>query len=112
NTKHFHPIEAIGSGGNINKIFSLSKRKDGKPLHIDMLKDFHKEMSSLSIDELKHHYKLRNDRADVIVPALLVYLSIMRWAEADEIYVPKMGLADGLIKMLYLEKMNGIENAM
>lgn len=48
-------------------------------------------------------YNLREDRADVIVPALLIYMNVMRWADADEIYVPKIGLADGLIQHLYEE---------
>jgi exopolyphosphatase/guanosine-5'-triphosphate,3'-diphosphate pyrophosphatase len=56
------------------------------------------------MEERKHLYQFRDDRADVIVPALQIYTSIMRWAEADEIYVPKVGLADGLIKVLYNER--------
>ena len=55
-------------------------------------------------------YKLREDRADVIVPALLIYINTMRWAGASEIYVPKIGLADGLIQHLYEEiKLQNIE---
>ena len=55
-------------------------------------------------------YKFREDRADVIVPALLIYINVMRWANTEEIYVPKIGLADGLIQHLYEElKMKGIE---
>ncbi|MEI8278661.1 MAG: exopolyphosphatase [Bacteroidota bacterium] len=100
-TREYQPVEAIGSGGNINKIFSISKRKDGKPLPLDLLRDYHKELSSTSLEDRKHLYQLRSDRADVIVPALEIYIAIMRWAGADEIYVPKIGLADGLIKMLY-----------
>ncbi len=103
-TRHHHPIEAIGTGGNINKIFSISKRKEGKPLTLELLKDYYKELSSSSVEERKHLYQFRDDRADVIVPALHIYTSVMRWAEADEIYVPKIGLADGLIKMLYNER--------
>jgi exopolyphosphatase/guanosine-5'-triphosphate,3'-diphosphate pyrophosphatase len=102
-TRDYQPIEAIGSGGNINKIFSISKRKEGKPLGLDLLKDYHKELSNTTLEDRKHLYNLRNDRADVIVPALEIYIAIMRWADADEIYVPKIGLADGLIKMLYKE---------
>lgn len=100
----YHPIEAIGTGGNINKIFSISKRKEGKPLSLELLKDYYKELSATTVEERKHLYQFRDDRADVIVPALQIYTSIMRWAEADEIYVPKIGLADGLIKMLYNER--------
>ena len=102
-TRDHLPLEAIGTGGNINKIFSISKRKDGKPLPLELLKDYYKELSFTTLEERKHLYQLRDDRADVIVPALQVYVSIMRWAQADEIYVPKIGLADGLIKMLYNE---------
>jgi exopolyphosphatase/guanosine-5'-triphosphate,3'-diphosphate pyrophosphatase len=99
------PLEAIGTGGNINKIFSISKRKEGKPLTIDLLKDYYKELSYTPLEERKHLYQFRDDRADVIVPALQLYISIMRWELADEIYVPKIGLADGLIKMLYHEQL-------
>ena len=94
---------AIGSGGNINKIFSLSKKKDGKPLPLELLRDYYKELSSVSLDDRINKYKLREDRADVIVPALQIYINTMRWAEAQEIYVPKIGLADGLIQSLYEE---------
>lgn len=100
-TKDYQPVEAIGSGGNINKIFSISKRKEGKPLPLELLKDYYKELSLNSVEERKHLYNLRSDRADVIVPALQIYIAVMRWANADEIYVPKIGLADGLVKMLY-----------
>jgi len=103
-TRGYQPIEAIGTGGNINKIFSISKRKEGKPLSLELLKDYYKELSSATMEERKHLYQFRDDRADVIVPALQIYTSIMRWAEADEIYVPKVGLADGLIKVLYNER--------
>ena len=101
NTRSALPITAIGSGGNINKIFSISKKKEGKPLSLQLLRDFHKELSSQSISELIRVYKLKEDRADVIVPALLIYINIMRWAEISEIYVPKIGVADGLIQTLY-----------
>ena len=103
NTKSALPITAIGSGGNINKIFSLSKKKEGKPLSIQLLRDFHKELSSHTVEDLIRIYKLKEDRADVIVPALLIYINIMRWAEIPEIYVPKIGIADGMIQTLYDE---------
>jgi exopolyphosphatase/guanosine-5'-triphosphate,3'-diphosphate pyrophosphatase len=102
-TKGYKKIVAIGTGGNINKVFSLSKRKDGKPLSLDLLKDYYKEISSLTVEERINIYKLREDRADVIVPALQIYINIMRWADTEEIYVPKIGLADGLIQHLYSE---------
>jgi exopolyphosphatase/guanosine-5'-triphosphate,3'-diphosphate pyrophosphatase len=96
-------IIAIGSGGNINKIFSISKRKEGKSLHIELLKDYYKEFSSFTLEDRMRLYKLREDRADVIVPALQIYINAMRWATAQEIFVPKIGLADGLIQHLYAD---------
>lgn len=106
NTKSSLPMIAIGSGGNINKVFSLSKKKEGKPLTLELLKDYYKELSSVSLEERIKIYKLREDRADVIVPALQIYINVMRWADIEEIYVPKIGLADGLIQSLYEELKN------
>ncbi|MBH2004501.1 MAG: exopolyphosphatase [Sphingobacteriia bacterium] len=102
-TRGYKKIIAIGTGGNINKVFSLSKKKDGKPLTLDLLKDYYKEISSFALEDRINVYKLRRDRADVIVPALQIYMNVMRWAEAEEIYVPKIGLADGLVQHLYYE---------
>lgn len=102
-TKDFSRLLAIGTGGNINKVFSLSKRKDGKTLDLDMLKSYYKEFSSCSLEERIQLYQLRKDRADVIVPALLIYTQVMKWASIDEILVPKVGLVDGLIQHLYEE---------
>jgi exopolyphosphatase/guanosine-5'-triphosphate,3'-diphosphate pyrophosphatase len=102
-TKGHKEVVAIGTGGNINKIFSMSKRKDGKPLTLELLKDYYKELSNVSLTERINKYSLREDRADVIVPALQIYTNVMRWADAQEIYVPKIGLADGLIRHLWDE---------
>ena len=81
----------------------MSKKKDGKPLSIDLLRDYYKELSNVNLKERIQLYNLREDRADVIVPALQVYVNAMRWANAEEIYVPKIGLADGLIHHLWEE---------
>ncbi len=109
-TKGYHHVTAIGSGGNINKVFSLSNRKEGKPLPLDLLRDYYKEFSNMSLAQRISLYKLREDRADVIVPALLIYINVMRWADAEDIFVPKIGLADGLIHTLYEEvKLKEIE---
>lgn len=103
NTQKVQPLVAIGSGGNINKVFSLSKKKEGKPLPLELLKDYYRELSACTLEERMHLYNFRSDRADVIVPAIQIYLSIMRWSGAQEIFVPKIGLADGLIKMQYAQ---------
>jgi exopolyphosphatase / guanosine-5'-triphosphate,3'-diphosphate pyrophosphatase len=102
-TKGHTKVVAIGSGGNINKVFSMSKKKDGKPLSLELLRDYYKELSSVTLADRILKYDLREDRADVIVPALLIYINSMRWANAEEIYVPKIGLADGLIRHLWEE---------
>ena len=105
----YHHITAIDSGGNINKIFSLSKRKEGRPLPLELLRNYYKEFSSIPLTQRISLYQLREDRADVIVPALLIYINVMRWADTEEIYVPKIGLADGLIHYLYSQVKNGVK---
>ena len=102
-TKGYKEVIAIGSGGNINKVFTLSRRKDSKPLPLDLLRDYYKELSNVSLAERINVYHLREDRADVIVPALQIYVNVMKWANANEIYVPKIGLADGLVQHLWDE---------
>ncbi|HQY10956.1 MAG TPA: exopolyphosphatase [Ferruginibacter sp.] len=102
-TKGQKEVMAIGSGGNINKVFSLSKRKEGKPLSLELLRDYHKELGSVTLEERMRLYSLRPDRADVIIPALLIYINAMRWAGANEMYVPKIGLVDGLVRHLWEE---------
>lgn len=100
-TKNFKNVVSIGSGGNINKVFSLSKKKEGRPLSLDLLRDYYKELSNVSLEDRINIYKLKEDRADVIVPALKIYISVMRWAGSSEISVPRIGLADGLIQHLW-----------
>jgi len=102
-TKDQKEVVAIGSGGNINKVFSLSKRKEGRPLSLELLKQYLDELEPMTIRQRILKYSLRDDRADVIVPALQIYVNAMRWAGAQEIYVPKIGLADGLIQHLWEE---------
>jgi exopolyphosphatase/guanosine-5'-triphosphate,3'-diphosphate pyrophosphatase len=102
-TKGQKEVVAIGSGGNINKVFTMSKRKEGKPISLDLLKDFLKELSSVSVEDRIKLYNLRADRADVIVPALQIYTNAMRWAGANEMYVPKIGLVDGLVQHMWDE---------
>lgn len=94
-------VVAIGSGGNINKIFSMSKTKDGKPMPVTVIKKYLKEMEKLSVVERMHEYQIREDRADVIVPALTIFNNVMTWADIKHIYVPKISVADGLVKSIY-----------
>jgi exopolyphosphatase / guanosine-5'-triphosphate,3'-diphosphate pyrophosphatase len=106
NVKSNLPLVAIGSGGNINKIFSLSKKKEGKPLTLDQLKKYYDDLKGLTVEERIHDYKMREDRADVIVPALEIYINMMRWANISDMYVPRIGLVDGLAHALYTEMIN------
>ncbi len=103
-TRGLPKIIAIGSGGNINKVFSLAKRKEGDILPIQLLIHYHKKMASCNLENRISNFKLRRDRADVIVPALEIYTSVMRWTGIDSMLVPQMGLADGMIKRLYNEQ--------
>ncbi len=94
-------VVAIGSGGNINKVFSMSKTKDGKPLFLSGLKNTYKELSLLSVTERMAKHNLREDRADVLVPALEIFTKVMTWSDINKIFVPKISVADGLIHQIY-----------
>ncbi|MFZ0490523.1 MAG: exopolyphosphatase, partial [Salegentibacter sp.] len=100
-TKSYKDIELIGSGGNINNIFKTSGKKEGKPLSMSYIKKYNELLNSYSYEERVTELNLKNDRADVIIPASRIYLASMQWARASNIYVPKIGLADGIIKSLY-----------
>lgn len=95
------PVVAIGSGGNINKIFSMSKTKDGQPMSSAYLKKAYKEFDNLSVEETMTKYGFREDRADVLVHALKIYNFVMTWANINKIFVPKISVADGLIHNIY-----------
>lgn len=104
NTKNLKRISVIGSGGNINKIFKISGRPMGKPLYLSYIKNQLEILSNLTYEERIMQLDLNPDRADVIIPATKIYLSIMEWSGANKIFVPKIGLADGIVKNLYFEK--------
>ncbi|MGB4929307.1 MAG: exopolyphosphatase [Chitinophagales bacterium] len=96
-------LSAIGIGGNINHVMK-HYGKTGKPyLSISILKRVMMYMDELSMGERVRELGLKPDRADVIVPALKIYINVMKWAGIEKIYVPKQGLSDGLISQLYQE---------
>ena len=101
NTKEYDKIDLIGSGGNINKIFKISGKKQASPLTYFYLTSFYNKMQSYSYEERITELDLNQDRADVIIPATRIYLSAMKWSGAKDIYVPKIGLSDGIIKSIY-----------
>ncbi len=100
-TKHYDKLEVIGSGGNINKIFKISGKSMGKPLTYFYLTSYYNMLQSYSYEERISELDLNQDRADVIIPATRIYLSAMKWSGAKDMYVPKIGLADGIIKSMY-----------
>ncbi len=99
-------VSLIGSGGNINNIFKNSGKRMGKPLSFLYLSSYYKLLNSLTYEERIWQLNLNQDRADVIIPATRIYLSAMKWSGSREIFVPKIGLSDGIIKSLYNEKLN------
>ncbi|GAA4278792.1 Ppx/GppA phosphatase family protein [Aquimarina mytili] len=105
NIKNYSRISLIGSGGNINNIFKNSGKSMGKPLSFLYLSSYYKLLNSLTYEERIWQLNLNQDRADVIIPATRIYLSAMKWSGAKDIYVPKIGLSDGIIKSLYNEKL-------
>ncbi|TDI79357.1 MAG: exopolyphosphatase [Bacteroidetes bacterium] len=103
NTSEYENINLIGSGGNINSIYKRSEKRIGEPLSYFYLTNYYKKLKSLSYDDRIFELQMNPDRADVIIPATRIYLSAMKWCNAKNIYVPKIGLSDGIISSLYNE---------
>ncbi|HET6349008.1 MAG TPA: exopolyphosphatase [Candidatus Krumholzibacteria bacterium] len=92
---------AIGSGGNINTIYKLARVKQGKPMEIERLRTMRNMLRGYSLEERIVTLNLRPDRADVVVFACDLYLSVMKWGRIRKIVVPQVGLADGIVHLLY-----------
>ena len=105
NTKDLKRLSLIGSGGNINKLFKMSGRTEGKPISYIYLNAQYQFLKQMSYQDRISELSLNPDRADVIIPATKIYLSAMKWSGARKIYVPKIGLADGIIKSLFYNKL-------
>jgi exopolyphosphatase/guanosine-5'-triphosphate,3'-diphosphate pyrophosphatase len=101
NTEGIDKIQLLGTGGNINKVFKLLDTKEGNPITYIKLNSFYNDLKVLSYEERILKYNLNLDRADVIIPALEIYLKAFNWSGANKIFVPKIGLSDGMIKMMY-----------
>ncbi|WP_029033653.1 Ppx/GppA phosphatase family protein [Salinimicrobium terrae] len=110
-TRKYSKIDLIGSGGNINNIFKSSGKANGKPLSFFYLSSYYQLLQSFTYEERITELNLNQDRADVIVPAAKIYLSAMKWTRARRIYVPKIGLSDGIIKSLYQETLEATSRA-
>ncbi|MEO9571520.1 MAG: exopolyphosphatase [Polaribacter sp.] len=105
NTKNLKKISLIGSGGNINKLFKMSGRTEGKPISYIYLNAQYQFLKQMTYNERISELSLNPDRADVIIPATKIYLSAMKWSGARKIFVPKIGLSDGIIKSLFYNKL-------
>ena len=104
NTESLDNITLIGSGGNINKLFKLSEKHQDKPLSYMYIQAQYQKLSNMSYEQRIADLGLNPDRADVIIPATQIYLNAMKWSGAHNIYVPKIGLSDGIVKAMYYGK--------
>jgi exopolyphosphatase/guanosine-5'-triphosphate,3'-diphosphate pyrophosphatase len=105
NTKSYSKVSLIGSGGNINSIYKMSGVKFGKPLSYFYLTDYYEKLKSYNYHERIFELQMNPDRADVIIPATRIYLSAMKWSGAKNVYVPKIGLSDGIIKGIHNDRL-------
>ncbi len=105
NTEEYSHITLLGTGGNINSTYKFSETKIGNPLSYSYLKNHFEYISKLTYEERIAKLDMNPDRADVIVPALKIYLSAMEWSGAECVYVPKIGLSDGIVRSLYNESL-------
>ncbi|MGC4023297.1 MAG: ethanolamine ammonia-lyase reactivating factor EutA [Cyclobacteriaceae bacterium] len=101
--KEFGKVTAVGTGGNISKIFELAKKKPGQTLSLRKVKEIKKMIESHTLEQRIYELQMNPDRADVIIPASDIYMKVMEWAQSKSIIVPDVGLKDGILLHL-LEK--------
>ncbi|QTN39303.1 exopolyphosphatase [Cryomorphaceae bacterium] len=102
--KAFDKVEIIGSGGNINKLFKMSGQRLGKPIDLRYLNESLSHLEGLTLEERVLKLDLNVDRADVIVPASQIFVTVMEACDAKRVHVPKIGLADGIVRTIYNER--------
>ncbi|HYF68350.1 MAG TPA: phosphatase [Ohtaekwangia sp.] len=103
--KAYGKVIAVGTGGNISKIFELARLKAGKTMSLRKIKELRTMISGYSLDERIYKLQMNPDRADVIIPASDIYVKVMEWAHATSILVPEVGLKDGVMLHLYEQNM-------
>ena len=101
NARKNHVTRAVGTGGNINKIYELAGKMAGKPIFKKQIEDIVDQLENMTMEERQSVLLLNPDRADVIVPAARIYLSAMKWARVESMLVPTVGLKDGMLQALY-----------
>ena len=103
--ENFPDTKIIGSGGNINRLFRLAKVKgDSRSLSVTALKQLYAELAPLSLEERMEQYKLKDDRADVIIPAAEIFLLVARSLKCEDILVPNISLADSIVDGIYRDQ--------
>jgi exopolyphosphatase/guanosine-5'-triphosphate,3'-diphosphate pyrophosphatase len=105
-TKDQKQLAAIGTGGNINKLFKMSGQGDGEPMSFLKLRNLYNDLNSHSLKDRMRLFNLNPDRADVIIPAAEIYITLMKWAGVKQIYVPRVGMVDGIINLLIEENLS------
>lgn len=106
--KSYPQTNIIGSGGNINKLYRLADKKNKKKMtmQVSVLQELHTRLKALSLEERMEQFGMKPDRADVIIPAGEIFLTIANIIGASYIHVPVIGLSDGIIDELYLQNKN------
>ena len=94
-------LKVLATGGNINKIQDMTRTKSGKPISYLSIKDLYNNLLEKDITSRMIKYNLNPDRADVIIPALKIFISTMDWANTNKLFVPKVGLVDGMISEIH-----------
>ena len=105
-TKYHKNLAGIGTGGNINKLYKMANEKEGMPLTFLKLKSIYNQLNSHSLKERINVFGLKPDRADVIIPACEIFITLMKWTGIKQIHVPSVGMADGIINLLIEENLN------
>ncbi len=98
-------IIAVGTGGNISKLFNLAAKTSEEGTTLTEIERIRNHIATFSLDDRINKLRLNADRADVIVPAADIYISVMKWARASQIIVPDLGLKDGIIQLVYSQHM-------
>jgi exopolyphosphatase / guanosine-5'-triphosphate,3'-diphosphate pyrophosphatase len=104
NHKNPHTTIAIGTGGNINKLYKLSSKKSDKSINFEKLKELHDYLNSFTYQERVEVLGLNPDRADVIIQASKIFLTVLTTAGIKKIFIPQIGLTDGIIGKLCEEE--------
>lgn len=106
--REFPDTKIIGSCGNINRLFKLAKVKgDSRELPVERIRELHDILAPLSLEERKLKFKLKDDRADVIVPAAEIFMTVASTLDCDSIVVPNISLADSIVDGIYKEQKKG-----